>query len=190
MEIDRRAFVSSLGGAAAVALLTPDQKADALEHYMEEQLAGNRRAELRKGVSVQVKLATQGNRLLLAGGNQVSPAGYDLDTGECLAAALTQGQPKSNNGQFVGTFRGEHAIVGGRILFFDEGDAIEFACPGLDVQRAVVIEVQILQQFAGKSGHQQMRDVVTVLEIQFVASAVQQEIRGRRTRNIEGVFRH
>jgi hypothetical protein len=39
MEIDRRAFVSSLGGAAAVALLTPDQKADALEHYMEEQLS-------------------------------------------------------------------------------------------------------------------------------------------------------
>ena len=38
MEIDRRAFVSSLGGAAAVALMTPDQKADALEHYMEEQL--------------------------------------------------------------------------------------------------------------------------------------------------------
>ncbi len=39
MEIDRRVFVSSLGGAAAVALLTPDQKADALEHYMEEQLS-------------------------------------------------------------------------------------------------------------------------------------------------------
>ena len=41
MEIDRRAFVSSLGGAAAVALMTPDQKADALEHYMEEQLERN-----------------------------------------------------------------------------------------------------------------------------------------------------
>ena len=38
MEIDRRALFHSLGGAAAVALMTPDQKADALEHYMEEQL--------------------------------------------------------------------------------------------------------------------------------------------------------
>jgi hypothetical protein len=38
MEIDRRAFIASLGGSAAVALMTPDQKADALEHYMEEQL--------------------------------------------------------------------------------------------------------------------------------------------------------
>jgi hypothetical protein len=38
MQIDRRAFINSLGGAAAVALMTPDQKADALEHYMEERL--------------------------------------------------------------------------------------------------------------------------------------------------------
>jgi len=38
MDIDRRAFIASLGGSAAVALMTPDQKADALEHYLEEQL--------------------------------------------------------------------------------------------------------------------------------------------------------
>jgi len=38
MEVDRRALFKSLGGAAAVALMTPEQKADALEHYMEEQL--------------------------------------------------------------------------------------------------------------------------------------------------------
>jgi hypothetical protein len=38
MDIDRRAFISSLGGATAVALLTPDQKADALESYMLSQL--------------------------------------------------------------------------------------------------------------------------------------------------------
>ncbi len=38
MEIDRRALFQRLGGAAAGALMTPDQKADALEHYMEEQL--------------------------------------------------------------------------------------------------------------------------------------------------------
>jgi hypothetical protein len=38
MEIDRRAFIASLGGTAAVALMSSEQKADALEHYMEEQL--------------------------------------------------------------------------------------------------------------------------------------------------------
>jgi hypothetical protein len=40
MEIDRRAFIASLGGASAVALMTSEQKADALEHYMEETLDG------------------------------------------------------------------------------------------------------------------------------------------------------
>ncbi len=38
MEIDRRKFIASLGGAAAVALMTHEQRADALEHYMEEEL--------------------------------------------------------------------------------------------------------------------------------------------------------
>jgi hypothetical protein len=38
MEIDRRAFITSLGGASAVALMTSEQKADALEAYMEETL--------------------------------------------------------------------------------------------------------------------------------------------------------
>ena len=38
MEIDRRAFIASLGGAAAVAGMSHEAKAEALEHYMEEQL--------------------------------------------------------------------------------------------------------------------------------------------------------
>ena len=38
MEIDRRAFIASLGGTAAVALMSSEEKADALEHYMEERL--------------------------------------------------------------------------------------------------------------------------------------------------------
>jgi hypothetical protein len=40
MDIDRRAFIASLGGASAVALMTSEQKADALEGYMEETLDG------------------------------------------------------------------------------------------------------------------------------------------------------
>jgi hypothetical protein len=38
MEIDRRAFITSVGGAAALAVMTADQKADALEHYLQQQL--------------------------------------------------------------------------------------------------------------------------------------------------------
>ena len=38
MEIDRRKFIASLGGATAVALMTHEQRADALEHYMEDEL--------------------------------------------------------------------------------------------------------------------------------------------------------
>ena len=38
MEIDRRAFIASLGGAAAVSVMDSEAKADAIEHYMEHQL--------------------------------------------------------------------------------------------------------------------------------------------------------
>ena len=38
MEIDRRAFLASIGGPAAVALMDHEAKAEALEHYMEDKL--------------------------------------------------------------------------------------------------------------------------------------------------------
>jgi hypothetical protein len=38
MEIDRRAFIASLGGPAVVAMMDHEAKAEALEHYMEEKL--------------------------------------------------------------------------------------------------------------------------------------------------------
>ena len=38
MEVDRRAFIASLGGVAAVNLMDHEAKAEALEHYMEDQL--------------------------------------------------------------------------------------------------------------------------------------------------------
>ena len=38
MEIDRRAFFASLGGAAAITAMDSEAKADALEEYMSEQL--------------------------------------------------------------------------------------------------------------------------------------------------------
>ena len=41
MEINRRAFIASLGGTGALALMTPDEKADALEHYLASRLEGS-----------------------------------------------------------------------------------------------------------------------------------------------------
>jgi len=79
--------------------------------------SGHLNKELRKGVSVQGNLSIQGNRLLMAGGNQVSPALFDLETGECLAQGFDQGKPKAHNGRFVGVFDEQTAIVGGRTLF-------------------------------------------------------------------------
>ena len=38
MEIDRRAFLATLGGAAALETMDPEAKAEALEHYMMQQL--------------------------------------------------------------------------------------------------------------------------------------------------------
>src|SRR5258707_4142609 len=38
MEIDRRLFIASLGGASAVASMSHEARAEALEHYMSDQL--------------------------------------------------------------------------------------------------------------------------------------------------------
>ena len=38
MKVDRRALIASLGGAAAVSLTGSEQKADALEDYLSQQL--------------------------------------------------------------------------------------------------------------------------------------------------------
>lgn len=81
----------------------------------ENNSSGHLNAELRKGVSVQGNLTIHGNHLVLAGGNQVSPARFDLLTGELVAPDLRDGNPKANNGRFVGAY-GDMLISGGRIL--------------------------------------------------------------------------
>ena len=78
---------------------------------------GHLSAELRKGVSAQGNLSIQGDQLLMAGGNQVSPVRFDIKTGRCLNQSFAQGNPKANHGKFVGVFLGDHAIAGGRALY-------------------------------------------------------------------------
>ena len=79
--------------------------------------SGHLSKELRKGVSVQGNLTVQGDRLLLAGGNQVSPAAYNLESGRCLARPFGQGRPKANAGRFIGVFQDGSLILGGRVLY-------------------------------------------------------------------------
>ena len=62
--------------------------------------SGHLDAELRTGVGVQGHLLIHNGKLFLAGGNAVSPAEYDLATGECL------------NNQSVGRVRGASLQMG------------------------------------------------------------------------------
>ena len=78
---------------------------------------GHLNSELRKGVSAAGNLSIMGDKLLLAGGNQVNPATFDLATGRCLSSTFAQGQPKANHGKFVGVFGDQYPIFGGRVLY-------------------------------------------------------------------------
>ena len=79
--------------------------------------SGHLNEQLRKGVSVQGNLTIHDGQLLLASGNQISPARFDLRSGECLTKQLDNGRPKANNGKFVGVFDEDTVIQGGRILY-------------------------------------------------------------------------
>ena len=79
--------------------------------------SGHLSAELRKGVSAQGNLTIQGDKLLMAGGNQTSPAIFELAGGKCLNQPFDQGQPKANHGKFIGVFQDDYPIAGGRTMY-------------------------------------------------------------------------
>ena len=73
--------------------------------------------ELRKGVSAQGGLALAGGRLWMPGGNVVSPAVFDLQTGDYLGDKPGTGAPRTNRGEEIGVFGDEHLVLGGRLRF-------------------------------------------------------------------------
>jgi outer membrane protein assembly factor BamB len=79
--------------------------------------SGHLNAELRKGVSAHGNLAIHGDRLVLAAGNQVSPAEVNLETGKCLAPSFEPGRPRAPAGRFVGVLNDKTVIAGGRVLY-------------------------------------------------------------------------
>ena len=79
--------------------------------------SGHLDADLRKGVSAHGDLTIASGRLWMPGGNVVSPAAYDLETGEYRGSAVGDGSPKTNRGEEIGIFRGNHVVLGGRLRF-------------------------------------------------------------------------
>ena len=72
---------------------------------------------LRKGVSCQGGLAIADGRLWMPAGNIVSPAAYDLKSGEYRGPMPDDGSPRTNRGEEIGIFRGQHVVLGGRLRF-------------------------------------------------------------------------
>jgi outer membrane protein assembly factor BamB len=79
--------------------------------------SGHLNKTIRKGVSAHGRLAIAGGKLWMAGGNVVSPAVYDLKTGECLNKGPVLGPPQTNRGEEVGVFNDKYMLAGGRLLF-------------------------------------------------------------------------
>jgi outer membrane protein assembly factor BamB len=69
------------------------------------------------GVSAQGALTTASGQLVMAGGNQVSPALYDLGTGALLSSTDIPEKPHANRGQEVAVFREKYLIFGGKLLY-------------------------------------------------------------------------
>ena len=83
----------------------------------ENTTSGHLDPDLRKGVSAQGGLTIAGGRLWMAGGNVVSPASYDLNTGEYLGPGPGDGSPRANRGEEIGVFQDEYLVFGGRLRY-------------------------------------------------------------------------
>ncbi|MCH2373023.1 MAG: PQQ-binding-like beta-propeller repeat protein [Planctomycetes bacterium] len=79
--------------------------------------SGHLNPALRKGVAAQGVLTIVKGRLWLAGGNIISPAPYDLQTGEYVGPAVRDGAPQSNRGEEIGVFLDRYILVGGRLRY-------------------------------------------------------------------------
>lgn len=89
--------------------------------------SGNLQGALRNGVSVQGDMTVASGKLLLAGGNQVSPATFDLETGELLGPTELPPKPRANRGQEVAVFRDHYLIFGGKLMYSSPGRVVNRA---------------------------------------------------------------
>ena len=84
-----------------------------------QRSVGHLNKDLRKGVSAQGTMTILGGKLILAGGNQINPASFDLKTGESTdqVKARHNGRPRANRGQTVAIFKDKYILYGGRLLY-------------------------------------------------------------------------
>ncbi|MFC1574293.1 PQQ-binding-like beta-propeller repeat protein, partial [Candidatus Latescibacterota bacterium] len=75
--------------------------------------SGHLDARRRKGVSAQGILTIADGKLLLAGGNMISPGIYDLADGTCLNEP--PGDRKTNRGEEIAVLNGRYIVLGGRL---------------------------------------------------------------------------
>jgi len=79
--------------------------------------SGHLDSELRKGVSAQGDLTIADGKLWMPGGNVISPAAYDLKTGEYLGPPPGDGSPRTNRGEEIGIFKDHYVVLGGRLQY-------------------------------------------------------------------------
>jgi outer membrane protein assembly factor BamB len=79
--------------------------------------SGHLDKKLRKGASAQGFLTIADGKLFMAAGNIVSPAPYDLETGEYLGQSAGDGSPQTNRGEEIGALDGKYIVQGGRLRF-------------------------------------------------------------------------
>ncbi|MEO2047282.1 MAG: PQQ-binding-like beta-propeller repeat protein [Pirellulales bacterium] len=72
---------------------------------------------LRKGISAQGTLTIARGRIWMAGGNVVSPAAYDLQTGQYVGAPVGDGSPQANRGEEIALFADRYLMLGGRLRY-------------------------------------------------------------------------
>jgi len=72
---------------------------------------------LRKGVSAQGILTIAHGRLWMPGGNVISPAAYDLNTGEYVGDEPGNGSPRANRGEEIGLLTEHCLLLGGRLRY-------------------------------------------------------------------------
>ncbi len=79
--------------------------------------SGSLQGPLHNGVSVQGDLTIAPPNLIIAGGNQLSPAAFDFRSGELLSPGELPDKPQANRGQEVTLFRDRYVIFGGRLMY-------------------------------------------------------------------------
>ena len=75
--------------------------------------SGHLKPDSRKGVSAQGFLTVADGKLWMAGGNVISPAVYDLETGEYLGKEPGNGAADTNRGEEIGVYKNKYLFQGG-----------------------------------------------------------------------------